>query len=84
MYKLKRSIGMNGSGMQTENENLSLSVKVVRNTAKQVTSSSGKEESDWKMCKTAVFHCQMYKFATFLSQPSFSWLLKLPLMAART
>ena len=30
-----------------------------------------------KACKTAVFHCQICKFVTFLL-PTSSWLLKLP------
>ena len=59
----------------------------VHSTAKQVISRRKKNENvsemsknencTCKACKTAVFHCQICKFVTFLS-PSLSWLLKLP------
>ena len=59
---------------------------VVHSTARQVISRRGKNENVGEMsknenctskaCKTVVFHCQICKFVTFLSQSS-SWLRKL-------
>ena len=74
-------------------EHLSSSAHVVHTTAKQVISRGRKNENVFKMstdekctckaCKTIVFHCQICKFVGFLL-PLSSWLLKLPIIKAKT
>ena len=74
-------------------EHLSSSAHVVHTTAKQVISRRRKNENVFKMstdekytykaCKTIVFHCQICKCVGFLL-PLSSWLLKLPIIKAKT
>ena len=74
-------------------EHLSSSARVVHTIAKQVISRCRKNENVFKMstdekctckaCKTIVFHCQICKFVGFLL-PLSSWLLKLPIIKAKT